>query len=233
MLRASALIAALALAALPANAAAAPTAKPGTKADWTRTFGVTPEGGFRMGNPRAKVAIVEYASLTCPHCRHFAETAMKPLLDQYVRTGRASYEYRSFILNGVDLAATLVSRCNGPSHFFPMAEQLYATQPEWAARTGELSKAEQDQIGALPQGQMMLAIAKVSGLLPIAASHGIPSAKAELCLKDEKAAMGLVQMEKAATDRGVRGTPTFFVNGKQVAAYDWPSLEPFLKEAGG
>jgi protein-disulfide isomerase len=45
--------------------------------------------------------------------------------------------------------------------------------------------------------------------------------------------MGLVQMEKAATDRGVRGTPTFFVNGKQVAAYDWPSLEPFLKEAGG
>ena len=225
-----ALTAALTLAVLPAGAVAAKT---GAKADWTRSFGVTPEGGFRMGNPTAKIAIVEYASLTCPHCRHFAETAMKPLVDQYVRTGKASYEYRSFILNGVDLAATLVSRCNGPSHFFPMAEQLYATQPQWAAKTGELSKDEQDKIGALPQGQMMLAIAKVSGLLPIAASHGIPPAKAQLCLKDERAAMGLVQMEKAATDRGVRGTPTFFVNGKQVPAYDWPTLEPFLKEAGG
>ena len=229
-----ALTAVLILTVLSAGSAGAKTpAKGSVKADWTRTFGVTPEGGFRMGNPKAKVAVVEYASLTCPHCRHFAQTAMKPLLDQYVRTGKASYEYRSFLLNGVDLAATLVSRCNGPAHFFPMAEKLYATQPEWAAKTGQLSQAEQEKIGGLPQGQMMLEIAKVSGLLPIAASHGIPAAKAELCLKDEKAAMSLVQMEKAATDRGVHGTPTFFVNGKQVSAYDWPTLEPFLKDAGG
>ena len=52
-------------------------------------FAVTPEGGFRMGDPKAKIAIVEYGSLTCPHCRHFAETAVKPLVDQYVRTGKA------------------------------------------------------------------------------------------------------------------------------------------------
>jgi len=60
--------------------------------DWTKTVVDTPDGGFRMGNPKAKITIVEYGSLTCPHCRHFAETAMKPLLGQYVRTGKASSE---------------------------------------------------------------------------------------------------------------------------------------------
>src|SRR5207302_8643253 len=110
--------------------AAAP-AKQAAKADWLHTYAVTPESGFRLGNPKAKLAIVEYGSLTCPHCRHFAETAMKPLLNQYVRAGKVSYEFRSFILNVIDIAATLVARCNGPAHFFPMAEGLYATHPQW------------------------------------------------------------------------------------------------------
>ena len=122
----------------------AAAAKPAPRPDWTRTFAATPEGGFRMGNPKAKVAIVEYASLTCPHCRHFAEDAVKPLIQQYVRTGKASYEYRSYVLNGIDLAATMVARCGGPSRFFPIAEELYARQPSWAGKVDALPKAEQD-----------------------------------------------------------------------------------------
>src|SRR4029077_4194167 len=76
----------LSVAALPA------AAKPGVRAaqsvDWTRTFSQSADGGFRMGNPEAKIAIVEYGSLTCSHCRHFAETAYKPLISEYVRTGK-------------------------------------------------------------------------------------------------------------------------------------------------
>jgi protein-disulfide isomerase len=230
---ASAIVAAAALAFAPGQAAAKPAQKAAAKTDWTHTYSVTPEGGFRMGNPKAKVAIVEYGSLTCPHCRHFAETALEPLVSQYVRTGKASYEFRSFVLNGADLAATLVARCNGPAHFFPTAEQLYATQSEWIEKLGKLPKTEQDRINALPQGELMLAIAKASGILPVAAAHGIPAAKAEVCLKDETAATRLVKGVQAATDLGVKGTPTFFVNGKHVDAYDWATLEPFLKEAGG
>jgi protein-disulfide isomerase len=230
---ASAFVAAAALAFPQGQAAAKPAGKAAAKADWSHTYSVTPEGGFRMGNPKAKVAIVEYGSLTCPHCRHFAETAMEPLVSEYVRTGKASYEFRSFLLNGVDLAATLVARCNGPAHFFPTAEQLYATQPEWIEKLGKLPKSEQDRINALPQGELMLAIAKASGILPVAAAHGIPAAKAEVCLKDEGATTRLVKGVQAATDVGVKGTPTFFVNGKHVEAYDWATLEPFLKEAGG
>ena len=216
--------------ALPAAASGKPTARHAPKADWVRTYAVTPEGGYRIGNPKAKVAIVEYASLTCPHCRHFAETAMKPLLAQYVRTGKATYEFRSMVLNAVDIAANLVARCDGPAHFFPMADDLYATQPLWL---GRITDADLDQYGSLPQGEMMLAIAKKTGLITMGAAHGINPAKAERCLKDQVAAQRLAAMVQAAGDRGVRGTPTFFVNGKRADAYDWATLEPYLKKAGG
>jgi protein-disulfide isomerase len=211
----------------------ATASKPAAKADWTHTYGVTSAGGFRVGNPKAKVAVVEYGSLTCPHCRHFAQTAVKPLLDQYVKTGKASYEFRPFLLNGLDLAATLLARCGGPSRFFPMAEQLYATQPTWSAKVVNLPKSEQEKLEALPQGQMPLAMAKLGGLLPVAAAHGIPPAKAEQCLKDENAANALAKIEQAGTDLGVTGTPAIFVNDKQVPVYDWATLQPFLKGSGG
>ena len=204
--------------------------KPAKPTDWTRTVVATDDGGFRMGNPKAKIEIVEYGSLTCPHCRHFAETAMKPLLSEYVRTGKATYEYRSLVLNGIDIAATLVARCGGPSHFFPVAEELYATQRTWVSKvTGE----ESDKLNALPPEEQMLGVAKVTGLIPIAAKHGIPAAKTEICLKDAAAADELEQAAQAAGEKGVQGTPTFFVNGKRVAAGDWATLEPFLREVGG
>jgi protein-disulfide isomerase len=224
---------AIALAVFPAlalPAAAAPARKAIAQHDWSRTFSVAPDGGFVMGNPSAKIAIVEYGSLTCPHCRHFAETAYKPLVREYVRTGKASYEFRSYILNGIDVAATLVARCGGPSRFFPIAEQLYATQPTWI---GKITEAETDKLNALPQDQMMLGVAKVTGLIPIAAAHGIPTAKVEACVRSQPAADELAKMAQAASDAGVTGTPTFFVNGKQVPVYDWATLEPFLKDAGG
>ena len=230
---APALAAGLALFLVPVGADAKAPVRHALKADWTHTFAVTPEGGYRMGNPNAKVTVVEYGSLTCPHCRHFAETALKPLVSQYVRTGKASYEFRSFVLNGIDLAATLVARCDGPAHFFPTAEQLYATQPEWIDKITKLPKEEQDKLNALPDNELMLGIAKAGGLIPIGAAHGIAAAKAEACLKDVGAAQALMKTVQSATALGVKGTPTFFVNGKQVPAYDWATLEPFLKDAGG
>jgi protein-disulfide isomerase len=209
---------------------AKPVARVPATSDWTRSFSITPEGGFRMGNPKAKVALVEYGSLVCPHCRHFAETGVKPLMAKYVRTGAASYEFRPLILSGVDVAATLIARCGGPSRFFPVAAILYANQPQWL---GKINDAQIQQLGSLPQGQMMLGIARLTGLIPIAAAHGIPPASAQACLKNEGAATKLAAMAQAANGLGIDGTPTFFVNGQRAAAYDWPTLEPFLKPSGG
>src|SRR5579871_5498055 len=101
------IITAASLVLAPAAAAKPPAKAPpksNVKSNWAQSFSVTEQGGFRMGNPKAKFAIVEYGSLTCPHCRHFAQSAYKPLVEQYVRTGKASYEFRPFLLNGLDLA---------------------------------------------------------------------------------------------------------------------------------
>lgn len=213
-----------------APASARPHAGAARPVDWTRSFAVTADGGFRMGNPKAKVAIVEYGSLTCPHCRHFAETSVKPLITGYVRTGKASYEFRPLVLNGIDLAATLVARCGGPSRFFPIAEQLYASQPTWI---GRITEDQQQKLQAMPETQMMLTIARITGVIGIAAAHGIPPVRAEACARNEPAARQLAKMAEAAGGRGVDGTPTFFVNGEKVPAYDWATLEPFLKKAAG
>ena len=99
--------------AAPARKAAAPAA-----VDWSKRVAATPEGGFVMGNPAAKVKVVEYGSLTCPHCAAFSNSA-KAGLAARVRTGKVSFEFRNYVLNGIDVAATLVARCGGTARFFP------------------------------------------------------------------------------------------------------------------
>ena len=222
---------ALSLCLIPASAGSA-TAPRATAArvDWSRKFSVTPEGGYRIGNPAARITIVEYGSLVCPHCRHFAQTSMRPLLSGYVRTGKASYEFRPLILSGLDIAATLVARCSGPSRFFPIMETLYATQPTW---TGRIDQEQYAKLLNLPEGEMFVSLARLTGVTRVAAGHGIAAPRAEACLRNKAAAERLAAMTQAAEDRGVRGTPTFFVNGQRADAVDWATLEPFLKKAGG
>ncbi|HEX8262031.1 MAG TPA: thioredoxin domain-containing protein, partial [Allosphingosinicella sp.] len=147
-MRSAALALALAgLAAAAPNAAAAPARKAApTAVDWGRTVVATPEGGFRMGNPNARVKLVEYGSLTCGHCAAFSRQGMAPLVATYVKSGRVSYEYRNFILNGLDVAASLVARCGGPARFFPVADKFYATQPQWMGRVSALTAAQKAQL---------------------------------------------------------------------------------------
>jgi protein-disulfide isomerase len=200
--------------------------------DWTRTVVATAEGGFRMGNPNAKVKLVEYASLTCPHCRHFAESAMAPL-KAYVRSGKVSFEYRTFVLNGIDVAATLVARCGGPARFFPVVDRLYATQGDWVGKISGLPEGEKERIRALSEGQRLMRLAEVGGLQKLAAAHGLPPAQANKCLADPAGMNRLGSIHEGGQALGVQSTPTFFINGAKVGASDWPSLEPHLKRAGG
>jgi protein-disulfide isomerase len=200
--------------------------------DWARTVVATPGGGFRMGNPNAKVRLIEYGSLTCPHCRRFAETGMAPLR-AYVKGGKVSFEYRNYILNGIDVAAALVARCGGPTRFFPIADRLYATQGQWIARVQALPAAETERLNALAEGDRLVAIAKVAGIQDLAAPTGLTPVQANKCLADPAGLALLTRIVESANGLGVQGTPTFFVNGTKVDAGDWPSLEPLLKKAGG
>src|SRR5579863_6598616 len=78
--------------------APAPTVPPPAGKAWSDVVSATPAGGMVMGNPAAPVKLVEYGSLSCPHCAHFAEFGFKPLVAKYVDSGKVSYEYRSFAI---------------------------------------------------------------------------------------------------------------------------------------
>ena len=92
--------------------------------DWTNVINATPDGGVMMGNPNAKVHLIEIGSLTCPHCREFEETAVDQLVAKYVKTGQVSYEFRNYIRDMFDLSAVLIAKCNGPEAFSAVASLL-------------------------------------------------------------------------------------------------------------
>lgn len=199
--------------------------------DWTRIIAATAEGGYRMGNPSARVKLVEYGSLTCGHCAAFARQGMAPLVGTYVKSGKVSYEYRNYILNGLDVAASLVARCGGPARFFPVADKLYATQPQWMGRLSALTAAQKAQLNALPEGQRLAGLAETVGLTGLAAQNGLAPARARSCLADQAALDRLAAMAEAASALGVDGTPTFFLNGANIGTHTWETLEPILREA--
>ena len=226
-------VAALAAGTLVASSPAAAPTKKAVARDWTRTVVATPEGGFRMGNPAAKVKLVEYGSLTCPHCRHFAEQGAGPLRSKYVKTGKVSYEFRNMVLNGVDVAVTLVARCGGAAQFFPMADHLYATQTQWVGKITGVSGADKEALEKLPQAAQMARLLDIGGITAIAQRHGIAPARAKACAADQAGFQRLVKMYEGANALGVTGTPTFFINGAKVDGIEWSDLEPQLRKAGG
>lgn len=216
-----------------AGPAAAQPRRAAAAVDWSRTVVATPEGGFRMGNPNARVKLVEYGSLTCGHCAAFARQGNAQLVGTYVRSGKVSFEYRNFILNGLDVAASLVARCGGPSRFFPVAEKLYATQPQWMGRLSALTAAQKAQLNALPETQRLGRLAETVGLTGLAAQHGIAPVQSKRCLADRAALDRLGKMAEAAGAQGVRGTPTFFLNGANLGTHTWATLEPILRDSAG
>jgi protein-disulfide isomerase len=222
----------LALAAAEAPAQAAPASR-ASVGDWTRTVVATPEGGFRMGNPAAKMKLVEYGSLTCGHCAAFAREGMARLVGTYVKSGKVSYEYRNYILNGLDVAASLVARCGGPARFFPVADKFYATQPQWMGRVSALTAEQKAQLNALPEGERLGRLAETVGLTGLAAQHGIAPAQAKRCLADQAALARLAKIGEEASALGVAGTPTFFLNGANIGTHSWATLEPILRESAG
>jgi protein-disulfide isomerase len=213
--------------------AAAPASKVAPRRDWTRVVSSTPEGGFRIGNPAAAVKLVEYGSLACSHCRHFEETGYKPLLRSYVSTGRLSFEFRNFLINGPDISASLLARCSGPGKFFAMTQYIFATQPQWQKKLQDLSDADKAAIEQMTEQQRILRFAEVAGMPQIAARFGMPRARARQCLTDAKGLQRLLGMTQQAMDKGVDRTPTFLINGTKSDAATWEDLEPQLKAALG
>jgi protein-disulfide isomerase len=212
------------------------TANPPAGGTWADVVNET-SNGYMMGNPNAKVKLIEIGSLSCPHCKAFEMEGAPQLVDKYVKTGQVSWEFRPYIIHGpIDVAADLIVRCNGVKTFFPLSQALYKDQEVWL---GKISAAPQDkvaQIQNLPPNQSFVQMAGLMGLQDWAAARGVPQAKSNQCLADEKMINQEVQRTSDVnTDYpDFTGTPTFIINGKlqpNPPVGEWDKLEPLLKDA--
>ncbi|HZG45872.1 MAG TPA: thioredoxin domain-containing protein [Allosphingosinicella sp.] len=198
--------------------------------DWSQTVVETPEGGYRMGNPEAPVKLVEYASITCGACAQFSETGHQELVNDYVKSGQVSWEYRPFSLFPTDPGMFMLLRCQGPQPFFGLTEQLYSTQKEWAARA---QQAPAEQIEAMPLQQRPAAWVKAIQMDQFFRQRGLPQGRIDACLADQATLQKLADISALGQREGVTGTPTFLINGEVAGVTAWSALKPRLRAAIG
>lgn len=211
-----------------AAGAAVPRADHAARTDWLATITRTPAGAYLLGNPSAKVRIVEYLSYTCTHCAEFDAEGGQPLRATYIATGRVSLEVRHALRDPFDTAAAMLARCD-PGRFFAVSHAIFARQPVWLQRAAGYTAP----VPPPPTDAAALAgIARFAGLDAIAAEQGLPPARQGACLasRPELDRLGAMRQE-AWTTRAIGGTPAFFINGVDAKTTSWSQLEPKLVAA--
>ncbi|MBB3144822.1 protein-disulfide isomerase [Phyllobacterium trifolii] len=148
-----------------------------------------------MGKAEAPVTIVEYASMTCPHCAHFATTTLPTIKEKYIDTGKAKLILREFPFDPRAAAAFMLARCAPEERYYPLVEVLFKQQEQWA--------------GAANAEEPLLQISKLAGFTQ-------ESFKA--CLTNQKLLDDVNAVrERGANEFGVNATPTFFINGARYS----------------
>ncbi|MDE8650357.1 thioredoxin domain-containing protein [Novosphingobium album (ex Liu et al. 2023)] len=201
--------------------------------NWADIIEKTPEGGYRMGNPDAPIKLIEFGALSCSHCAEFAKESFTPLRDNYVASGRVSYELRLFMLNALDIPAALLATCGAKEAVIPLSEQFWAWQPEMFAKLQTVGDAQLQAASALPPQQRFQALADAAGMTEFFASRGIARDQAAACLADTAKATAFAnETQEASAKYKVEGTPTFYINGSSAGTASWDVLEPKLQQAG-
>jgi protein-disulfide isomerase len=208
-------------------------AKPPAGGTWADVTNAT-SAGYMMGNPNAKVKLVEIGSLGCPVCKRFDDEGV-PHVIELVKGGNLSWEFRPYVIHGpIDVAADLIARCNGPATFFPLALAMYKDQESWMGKVQAAPQATLEQMQNAPTNQIFKAFATLAGLQDWAAARGLPQAKANQCLTDQKMIDHEVQVTSDVQSQypDFKGTPSFILNGTLLPdTASWSALEPQLKEA--
>lgn len=156
-----------------------------------------PLGEKILGQETAPVTIVEYASLTCPHCADFHSTTLPDLKAKYIDTGKARLIMREFPLDQLAWAGFMVARCSDPSKYFAVLNVLYQQQKTWAQSQDPATE-----------------------LFKIAKQTGMTKDQFDACLKNEDMAKGIIAVkDKASENFGVQSTPTFFINGEMMRGH--------------
>ncbi len=162
-----------------------------------------------LGSAEAPITIIEYSSLTCPHCAAFHADALPRIKETWIADGRARLVYRHFPIGGTALRAAAVANCIEGARYFGFLDLLFKGQKRWA-KSGDPLKV---------LGQM----ARLAGL---------SQEKFEACANDE-AEMDriLVRRQDGIQTYGVQSTPTLIVNGRKVeGARSFEYLEKIFKK---
>ena len=147
-----------------------------------------------IGDPNAPNVVVEYASMTCPHCADFHQKLLPDLKTKYVDTGKVRFIFREFPLDKLAALASMVARCSGKEGYFPMIESLFKSQEIWAGAEDPMPK-----------------------LFDVAKQGGFSQEKFDQCVEDQDLFDKIVQVRKRANESfKVNSTPSFFVNGKPL-----------------
>lgn len=200
--------------------------------DWRATASVSPRGSVVVGNPAARVKLVEYLSFTCPHCAHFAAESLAPLHDDLVKRGVVQVETRAAMRDGFDVAAWTLARCAPASRFHALSTAIFAAQNDWLSKGADWAQANEATIKPLPFPRQLRLLADNSGLSAIGGRYGVTSAAYTACLNNRALTAQLAAMTKGAFAK-IQGTPAFEINGALVAdAAAWSALQPALSAAG-
>ena len=171
-----------------------------------------PNGDMMLGSDKAPVTIIEYASMTCPHCAHFSETTFPELQKRYIDTGKVRYTLRTFPLDQLAAAGFMIALCGGKDKYMPIVETLFAKQSQWIVKE------------------------PVPPLKAIAKQFGFSEDQFNQCLANQKLLDGIQEVRDRAVEKlGVNSTPTFFINGKKFVgdlSIDQlaKEIDPYLKE---
>jgi len=183
----AALAAMLAFAAAPARAEGVETV------DVAKLMEAGPLPEQVMGDPKAPVTIVEYASLTCPHCANFNNTVFPTLKEKYIDTGKVYFVMREYPLDQLALVAVVAARCASTMEYFPIIDALFENQKDWAFV---------QQPGA--------------ALLKQLEPFGFTEDSLNACLQRKEIIDAVVEITKRGHDEfGIDGTPAFFINGER------------------
>ncbi len=171
-----------------------------------------PDDDVVLGSDKAPVTIIEYASMTCPHCAHFSTTTFPELQKRYIDTGKVRFIFREFPLDALAAAGFMLARCGGNDKFMPIVETLFAKQPDWLVKE------------------------PIEPLKSIAKQFGYTEQSFNECLANQKVLDAIQDVrDRGAGKLGVNSTPTFFINGKKFVGDQSidalaKEIDPYLKE---
>ena len=208
------------------------SAKPPAARAWDRTVTLTADGFPVLGNPAARVKLVEFISYTCPHCADFNAESHDQLRGDMVRKGSVSVELRPYIRNEVDLLPSLLALCGTKDKFFGNNDALLAAQKVWFKEPADPGYKARWQAAEGDKVAQRKVVAKDLGLYTLLQARGYSVAAIDGCLADQKLADRLIQhTNMASTKLGVVGTPSFLINGNLQTVYGWPELSALLVAA--